>query len=229
MKKITIIYKIILKTLVLLFSILEFIKGNLDISILFFICFLIFLILSNFKNKFFFLENVSYLLIFIYEFNLLYKNIPLWDTILHALTGFIACVLIYLIFIYLNKKRKLILYKLFIIFSSFCFSLSVGFLFEVFEYMNDNFFSFDMQKDMFIKDIYTTKYDNKEKSILKITDIEKIVIYYDNNKIFTVNEGYLDIGINDTMKDLIVNLIGSVMGSFYIYIMLSDKNLKQYK
>ena len=81
----------------------------------------------------------------------------------------------------------------------------------------DKIIKYDMQKDMFVYNIYTTKYDKDEKELLKLEDISKTIIYYDKDKEF-IMDGYLDIGINDTMKDLIVNLFGSIIGCIYFYI-----------
>jgi len=90
-------------------------------------------------------------------------------------------------------------------------------VFEIYEYSMDKIIKYDMQKDMFVYNIYTTKYDKDEKELLKLEDISKTIIYYDKDKEF-IMDGYLDIGINDTMKDLIVNLVGSIIGCIYFYI-----------
>ena len=61
-----------------------------------------------------------------------------------------------------------------------------------------------------------------------IKDIQKTILYdKDGNKLATIDGGYLDIGIQDTMEDLFVNLIGAVTFSIlgYCYIL----NKKKYK
>ena len=44
--------------------------------------------------------------------------------------------------------------------------------------------------------------------------------YENNEELITIEDGYLDIGLNDTMEDLWVNFIGasiySILGYFYI-------------
>ena len=160
------------------------------------------------------------LLIFItYEFNTLYNNVPLWDTIMHSLTGFFMVMIVMIIY----KLKKVIIPKFVIILLAFCFSLTVGTIFEFFEYSMDKLTKYDMQKDIFINKIYTTKYDKKEKQVLMLEDISKTIIYYDNDKEFVI-DGYLDIGLNDTMKDLIVNLFGSIIGCIYFYYLLNKKS-----
>ena len=86
-----------------------------------------------------------------------------------------------------------------------------------------------MQKDNVIKTVSTVylEENNKNKAII-LKDIGKTVIYdKDNNIIAEIENGYLDIGLNDTIKDLMVNLVGaitfSIIGFFYI------KNREKYK
>ena len=75
----------------------------------------------------------------------------------------------------------------------------------------------DMQKDFIINSISSVALDpaNTNKTI-RITDIENIAI---NGELLNVH-GYIDIGLIDTMKDLIVNFIGatvfSIIGFFYL-------------
>lgn len=157
------------------------------------------------------------LIIITYLFNTLYKDVSLWDTIMHSLTGFSWVVLVLIIY----KHKKNILPKFVIIALAFCFSLTVGTLFEIFEYSMDKIFNYDMQKDIIVSDIYTTKEDKYQLKVKKIEDINKTIVYY-NDKEYIIN-GYLDIGINDTMKDLIVNLFGDLIGCLYFNIILKKE------
>lgn len=53
--------------------------------------------------------------------------------------------------------------------------------------------------------------EEKKNEAVTIKNIEKTQIYGTVNKsptVITIDNGYLDIGINDTMKDLLVNLLG---------------------
>ena len=213
-KYIFISYLTLLRIISLIIIIKEF-SSHFILSILFIILSFISTIFYLKKKKVyqvFFLENIRSLILYTYFFNTLYSSIPLWDTIMHALTGFITVIFILLIY----RKKKVILPTIVIITLGFCFSITVGAVFEIYEYSMDNIFKIDMQKDMFVNNIYTSKYDKNERKIKKCKNIEKTVIYYDKNELFTI-DGYLDLGINDTMKDLIVNLFGSIMGSMYFY------------
>ena len=216
MKKIDLIYIIILKISTFIFVIRDFnsnILFNL-ISIFIIIILSIFYFLKKNYKVILFIDSIFSLIIFIKAFNGIYYNVPFWDTLMHSLTGFFMVILVIIIYRY----KKIILSKFVIILLSFCFSLTVGTMFEIYEYTMDKIFKYDMQKDMVINNIYTTKFDKDEKKIKKIENINEMVVYYNNQKI--VINGYLDIGINDTMKDLIVNLFGSIMGCFYFYYYL---------
>ena len=81
-----------------------------------------------------------------------------------------------------------------------------------------------MQKDYLVNDIATVKL--KEDDLKKIQNIKKTIIYYQaNDKLqkVEIENGYLDIGLNDTIKDLIVNLIGSLQGNLSVYFCLKRK------
>ena len=65
---------------------------------------------------------------------------------------------------------------------------------------------------------------DKENNAIVINNINKTVIYYtDQNgmqKEQVIDGGYLDLGIKDTMKDLLVNFVGAIVYSLigYCYI-----------
>ena len=62
-----------------------------------------------------------------------------------------------------------------------------------------------------------------------IDNINKTEIYSENNnKITTIENGYLDIGINDTMKDLIVNFIGALVFSILGFLYIKDRDEYQF-
>ena len=104
---------------------------------------------------------------------------------------------------------------------AFCFSMTIGVLWEFFECTMDQFFLLDMQKDTVVNVISSVNLDptggNTPIAIKGITDV--IVVCGDEQIPLGVG-GYLDIGILDTMKDLWVNFIGavvfSIVGYFYV-------------
>ena len=115
---------------------------------------------------------------------------------------------------------------------AFCFSMTIGVLWEFFEYGMDTIFLKDMQKDKIVTTISTVNIHPEGKNIpVVVKDISKTIIESkdkNGNKTETIIDGgYLDIGINDTMKDLIVNFIGAV--TFSIIGLLYIKNKDEYK
>lgn len=152
------------------------------------------------------------------EVSAFYVNFPGWDTMLHTLNGFLAAAVGFSLVMLLNEDEKLTfeLSPFFLALVAFCFSMTIGVLWEFFEMSMDHFFHMDMQKDTIIQNIYSVSLDptlsNKVVAIRGITDTAI------NGESLGIN-GYLDIGLLDTMKDLIVNFIGalvfSVAGFFY--------------
>ena len=115
---------------------------------------------------------------------------------------------------------------IFVALVSFCFSMTVGVLWEFFEFTADIYFAQDMQKDRIVE-VFNSK-EIGDKSInekVEVKDITKTIIYHNNGKDKLVIEGgYLDIGIIDTMKDLFVNLIGAVIFSIFGWLYIIDRD-----
>ena len=107
--------------------------------------------------------------------------------------------------------------------------MTIGVLWEFCEYGADKILKVDMQKDRIINTISSVKLNPKKENVpIIITDIDKTIIYGKENgkeKEIVVDDGYLDIGLNDTMKDLIVNFIGAISFSIfgYLYVINRDK------
>ena len=112
--------------------------------------------------------------------------------------------------------------------------MTIGVLWEVFEYSADTFFGKDMQKDTVVSAINSTMLDpTKSNKVVQISDISDVVIVHSDGTEEALGVGgYLDVGINDTMKDLIVNLIGavvfSVIGYFYVKTKGKGKFAKEF-
>lgn len=153
------------------------------------------------------------------EVNAFYIVIPYWDTILHTLNGFLAAAVGFSMVVLLNDNPRLTfdLSPVFMALMAFCFSMTIGVLWEFFEFGCDFFLGTDMQKDTIINSIHTVMLDvTRSNKVVSITGIEDVMI---NGESLGLG-GYLDIGIIDTMKDLFVNFIGavvfSVTGFFYV-------------
>lgn len=153
------------------------------------------------------------------EIQAFYIKIPTWDTMLHTLNGFLMAAIGFALVDILNRQEKLS-FKLspsFMAIVAFCFSMTIGVLWEFFEFAMDQFFLLDMQKDTIVNTISSVMLDpTGGNTPTRITDIQEVVV----NGTKLELGGYLDIGIIDTMKDLFVNFIGAVVfstiGFFYV-------------
>lgn len=153
------------------------------------------------------------------EIQAYYIKFPFWDTVLHTINGFLMAAIGFALADILNRSKKISfqLSPVFLAIVAFCFSMTIGVIWEFFECGMDLFFGFDMQKDTIVNSISSVMLDptggNTPTAIHNITDV--IV----NGKSLGLG-GYLDIGLLDTMKDLFVNFIGavvfSVIGYFYV-------------
>lgn len=155
-----------------------------------------------------------------------YLKFPYWDTMLHAFNGFIMAAIGFAMIDILNQSPRLHfnMSPVFVCFVAFCFSMTIGVLWEFFEYFMDLYTTYDMQKDTIISEISSVRlnFDTVNTPIV-IKNIEKTtidgVVDGVNTKII-VDGGFLDIGLSDTINDLIVNCIGalafSVVGFLYI-------------
>lgn len=160
------------------------------------------------------------------EINSFYVRIPHFDTLLHTINGFICAGIGFSLIDLLNENSKKInLTPLYLSLTAFCFSMTIGVLWEFFEYGADQLLGFDMQKDMIVENINTVELDEtRTNTVIKYDNIDKTILYdKDGNVIVEIN-GYLDVGINDTMKDLIVNFIGAFLFSIIGYLYVIDRN-----
>ena len=165
------------------------------------------------------------ILIFIFAAEILgeisefYLVFPFWDSVLHTLNGFLAAAIGFSMVDLLNRSEKIMfnLSPLFMAIVAFCFSMTIGVVWEFFEFMMDQVIGYDMQKDTIIHTIRSVTLDPAGRNVpYVINNITETAV---NGKELELG-GYLDIGLIDTMQDLIVNFIGafifSVIGFFYV-------------
>lgn len=159
------------------------------------------------------------------EIGQFYHKIQVWDLILHTTNGFLMGAIGVALIDVFNKHPSInfSMSPFFVAFVAFCFSVTIGVLWEFTEFSADRLLGVDMQKDMIVSYI-----NSEETSIdgvrtpIKIEGITTTSItgYVRGKPEEVVLEGYLDIGLNDTMEDMFVNLLGafifSVLAAFYI-------------
>ena len=229
-KKVAIFYTV-LRFLVILCLIREIFMGNYHNVFLCLLTLILFLIPFFIEDKLkVTIPNVLEIIILLFIFSAeilgeiqnFYNIIPNWDTILHTLNGFLAAAIGFSLIDILNRTDKfhIKLSPIFVALVAFSFSMTVGVIWEFFEYTADNLLRTDMQKDTIVTKISSVNFEDKDDFVPKvIKGINKTTINYDDKSIIVPN-GYLDIGLIDTMEDLIVNFIGaltfSILGYFYI-------------
>ena len=224
---------IVLRVLVVLIMVAQFFNGNFENVFLCLLTLVLFTIPSFIERTIKIdvpdtLEVIILLFIFaaemLGEIGSYYTQYPYWDTMLHTLNGFLCAAIGFSLVDILNRSDRFTfsLSPVYLAVVAFCFSMTVGVLWEFFEWAMDSFFLLDMQKDAVVNTISTVMLDptgrNHPQQIKDITDV--IVVTADGTQRALGLGGYLDIGINDTMKDLFVNFIGalvfSIIGFFYV-------------
>ena len=182
------------------------------------------------------------ILLFIYAAEILgeigayYVTFPYWDTVLHTLNGFLCAAIGFSLLDILNRhnRARFHLSPLYLAIVAFCFSMTVGVVWEFFECTMDQFFLLDMQKDTVVHSIGTILLDptggNHPVALHNIVDV--IVVQADGSQTALGLGGYLDIGLLDTMEDLFVNFIGalvfSIIGYFYVLSRGKGKFVKRF-
>lgn len=223
---------IVLRLLVILMMVAQFFNGNFENVFLCILTLILFLLPTIFEKSLQIdlpnaLEIIILLFIFaaeiLGEIRAFYTTFAYWDTMLHTINGFLCAAIGFSLVDMCNRNKRvsLSLSPVYMAIVAFCFSMTIGVLWEFFECAMDQFFLLDMQKDTVVNVISSVNLDptggNTPIAIKGITDV--IVVCGDEQIPLGVG-GYLDIGILDTMKDLWVNFIGavvfSIVGYFYV-------------
>lgn len=170
------------------------------------------------------MEAIIYCFIFaaeiLGEINSFYTIIPGWDTMLHTINGFLVAAVGFSLVDLFNRSERFTfkLSPLFLAIVAFCFSMTVGVLWEFFEFGADQMLGTDMQKDFIVQNINSVSLNPDGLNNVEHVQVESLVVNGEDWMQFP--GGYLDIGLIDTMKDLQVNFIGavafSIVGYFYV-------------
>lgn len=153
-----------------------------------------------------------------------YVLFPFWDDLLHTLNGFIFAAVGFSMVDILNRNRRVTLQlsPFYVAVTAFCFSMTIGVLWEFFEWGVDALMAKDMQKDAIVQAIHSVTLHPEGRNIpVHVTDIaDTIILHSDGTQTALGIGGYLDIGLIDTMNDLLVNFIGAIVfsciGYFYV-------------
>lgn len=224
---------IILRVLVVAVMVAQFFNRNYENVLLCVLTLVLFMLPSAFERRLHIdlpdtLEIIVLLFIFaaeiLGEISSFYIAFPHWDVMLHTMNGFLCAAIGFALVDILNRTEQvsLSLSPFFMAVVAFCFSMTVGVLWEFFEFFMDQFFLSDMQKDTVLSVLSTVELNpehvNKVVILRGIQDT--ILVLEDGSRVSLGLGGYLDTGLIDTMEDLFVNFIGaavfSVIGFFYV-------------
>lgn len=225
---------VVLRMLVLAMAILQFFNGDYE-NVFLCILTLLLLLAPAFIQVQFRIELPSVLevivLVFVFSAEILgeissfYEIFPFWDTVLHTMNGFLAAAIGFSLVDLLNRsdRVKFELSPLYLAIVSFCFSTTIGVIWEFFEFGMDQLFGFDMQKDAIVHSISSVMLDPTHTNhAIRINDITQVTV---NGQDLGLG-GYLDIGLIDTMEDLVVNFIGAVVFSVFGFLYVKNRGKK---
>lgn len=229
------ISSIVIRLLIFLFivgtMIYELFKVNYYYAfICFFSCCLVLLLEFILKKYHLKMPNILKILLYLFilgagilgEVYHFYIIFPYWDIIIHLLSGFLGTAISLSLIKHYFRINNI---SLFVIILAISVSLMIGVFWEFKEYITDKLLITDEQKDTLINKISSISLDgSKNYKPVKVYDIEKIVLYNNDEIIKVVNGGYLDIGLNDTMTDLMLDLGGSIVCGLLMYF--SSKSRK---
>ena len=224
---------LVLRGLIILIMVRAVLRGNYE-SVFLCALSLVLLILPSILQKRLYITLPSTLevviLLFIFAAEILgelasfYVRVPNWDTMLHTVNGFLCAAVGFALVDMINRHERfsLKLSPVYLAIVAFCFSMTVGVLWEFFEFAADRFLGLDMQKDTVLTAIGSVALDpTMSNKVIRVKDIaDVIVVHADGSQQALGLGGYLDIGLYDTMKDLFVNFVGavvfSIIGYFYV-------------
>lgn len=130
----------------------------------------------------------------------LYTTFPVSDKILHGVSGALfaslGCVLAR---VALGGEGEKHFYLC--LFFGVLFSLSVALMWELFERLSDRLLPVDMQEDELIRGFNSYFLSGTHDRIERIEDITKTIVYYGDGRSVTL-DGYLDVGLSDTVGDM---------------------------
>lgn len=221
---------VILRTIVILILIRSIWIGQYDNAIICVYVLVLYVLLQLVENRMnieipSILEIIIFVFVFLAEIlgelESFFLKVSFWDTMLHTTSGFLLAAVGFSLVNLLNRneKVKFQLSPAYLAIVAFCFSMTMGVLWEFFEFAADRWLLLDMQKDTILSQISTVDLDpTLSNTPVVISGIQDVILQLENGETYALGlGGYLDIGIYDTMADLFVNFIGAVVFSVVAY------------
>ncbi len=153
-----------------------------------------------------------------------YILVPVFDDVLHTMSGLIFAVIGYAISSRILSEKTDDPFWINVLFA-FCFSLAIAVLWEMFEWIGTTVFHLDMQEDKIITEFHSYLLAGTHAYVVDVDNIVKTVIYYGEGQVLEIN-GYLDLGLFDTLNDMLCCIIGALI-FFAIFVLnrIIDKDL----
>lgn len=133
----------------------------------------------------------------------LYYSLTWWDKLLHIMGGVAFAILGVVLFENIAGVHAIRMTAVF----ALCFSMAVSVAWEFYEYGADTFFGTDMQQDRVVNHITSYKLGNQLGEVGRVEDIHTVTV---NGQPLPFG-GYLDIGLHDTMGDMLLETLGALL------------------
>lgn len=149
-----------------------------------------------------------------------YYVIPWWDNLLHMISGILFALLGYYLPDLIDRQntRHSALLKYM---SAICFALATAAVWEFLEYGMDQLFNMDMQQDSIVNNITSYYFGSQMGLTGAVGNIQSVII----NGVDIGLNGYLDIGLHDTMTDMLVCALGAAS---FCLVQLFNKSKREY-
>ena len=142
----------------------------------------------------------------------MYLRTPFWDSSLHFIWGILAAVIGYAMPNLLGRRDGLsrALPRAAAVLLSVSFAMLTAVLWEFVEYFVDLWFHADMQKDSWVTVIHSVMLQPDGTNRAYSEQIRSVIVNGDPWP------AYLDIGLKDTMQDLLWTFVGSIPGALLV-------------
>lgn len=135
----------------------------------------------------------------------LYYTVAWWDKLLHITGGVIFALFGFFLFQLLNREQQSAQLPAAVF--ALCFSITIAALWEFVEFGADTFLGMDMQDDTVVTAIHSYMLDEGIGVVGSIGNITEAAV---NGMLLPV-EGYIDIGLIDSMLDMLLETVGAVV------------------
>ncbi len=234
--KVSFVIYVVMIALTVSVMIISFLRGHFESVFTAFLSLILFLLPTFVEESFriklpMALEIVAVLFVFcaniLGEIGAFYTYLPFWDDMLHYVSGFIFAAFGFSLVDILNRNGSFDFHlsPIFLSLVALCFAVTVGVVWEFFEFSADTLLRTDMQKDTIVQHIYSAELNPDGQAPIRIYDIEQTVITAKDGSTYTV-DGYLDVGVIDTVKDLFIDFAGAFLFAVFGYFYTSGSSKK---